>query len=255
MTRNLSLVCLLGTFLSFVSLGCTEQEVGPLPPRVSPGPTDDGGLPVRDSGVSARDGGSTVDGGVAADGGSPGTDAGPPFAISTQNRLVWKRYRTFERDLLAALALDPGSLCLELGRFSCVDFIHLVPLGGNDPFQSGQYTPMPAPVVNTPIAVDRVVLSGCGRRVDLDAAGTPLVFDAIDLDVPALSLADPAMSTSVDSTITSLFRRFHARDPQPVEKEALRSLTVDDDGSPISSRDFAKLACFAIATSTEFLFY
>jgi hypothetical protein len=175
--------------------------------------------------------------------------------MSTKNALTWKRYRTFEQDLLGALELTKGELCNELGVFSCIDFIHLVPLGGNDPFGNGQYTPMIAPVVNTPIAVDRVALSGCGKRVDTDADGQPVVFDELDLAATSLDLSDADTAAAVDATLTDLYRRLLARDPLPEELEALTALTEDGDGNPLTAREFAKLACFAVATTSEFLFY
>jgi hypothetical protein len=32
-------------------------------------------------------------------------------------------------------------------------------------------------------------------------------------------------------------------------------LTVDDTGAPVAAADFAKLACFTVGTTTEFLFF
>lgn len=195
------------------------------------------------------------DGGTAAipDG---GFDPGPPpaFATSTRNQLVWKRHRTFEQDLLGALSLDKGELCNELGRYSCADFVHLVPLGGNDPFDKAQYEPLTEPSVTTSLSVDRVVLAGCGRRVALDAVGPAVVFGALDLQAASLDVSDPAVDAAVAEVITALYRRFLARDPSYDEAALVRELLIDDAGQPVSARDFARLACYVVGTTTETLF-
>lgn len=185
-----------------------------------------------------------------------GFDPGPPpdYATSTRNQLVWKRQRAFEQDLLGALSLDKGELCNELGRYSCVDFVHLVPLGGNDPFGKAQYEPIPAPSVTTSLSVDRVVLAACGRRVAKDAAGPAVVFGALDLSAPALDASDPEVAAAVDETIATLYRRFLARDPTADETTIARDLLLDETGQPVSARDFARLACYAVGTTTENLF-
>jgi hypothetical protein len=180
----------------------------------------------------------------------PGFDAGPlpDFAISTRGRLVWKRYRALEQDLVKALEVDAATMCNELGQFSCVDLVHLVPLGGNDPIGKGQYVPAAAPQVTTPIAVERVVMAACGRRVDDDAAATPAVFTSLDLT------ADSVTEAEADATADVLYDRLLMRDPLETERDALRELRTDDDGADVSARDFAKMACLAVGTTTEFLF-
>ncbi len=202
-----------------------------------PGPPD----PVEDAGPD--------DPGVLPPIG-PGFDAGPPpdFAVSTRGRVVWKRYRVLEQDLVKGLELQANELCNELGQFACVDFVHLVPLGGNDPFGKGQYAPAGAPQVTTPIAVERVVAAACGRRVDDDSAATPVVFTGVDLGATSVTEAE------ADAVAGALFDRLLQRDPTATELDAMRLLRVDDAGAEVSARDFAKMACVAVGTSTEFLF-
>lgn len=180
----------------------------------------------------------------------------PPFAISTRNRLAWKRARAIESDLLAGLALEKQELCNELGIYSCVDFVHLVPLGGNEPFVKSQYEPLPAPTVTTPIAFDRVALSGCTARVDKDAGGAPVVFTSLDLSAPSEADGGEALDDAdVAATLDGLGPRLLGRRLTPAEIEDFGALAVDDDGAPVSGRDFAILSCFAIATMSENLFY
>lgn len=192
----------------------------------------------------------------------PVTDAGVNAiefgAKSTRNELLWKRYRAFEQGLVEALLVDAQELCKELGRFSCVDAVHLVVLGGNDPFERGLHEPVQAPSATTPLAVERVVWSACRASVDADAErAVPRVF----LDLPlknnfdALDMDDPDQKFAVEDTITNLYRRIHARDPLESERVRLRELVLDDSGLAVLPREFALAACFAIASTTENLFY
>lgn len=187
------------------------------------------------------------------------TDAGPsPAAPSEKNDLVWKRYRAFEQTLARGLLLDEDQLCDELGRLSCTDTVHLVALGGNDPFAQGLHEPLATPSTTTPVAVERVALAACSAAVTRDSErAVSLVFLDLDLSssASALDLDDEAQRFAVEDTATNLYRRLHAREPLPEEREALKSLTEDDDGAPVLPRDYALLACFAIATTTEALFF
>jgi hypothetical protein len=170
------------------------------------------------------------------------------LAASTKNQLRWKRAVAFENDIVAALSLDRAELCNELGLFRCTTDVHVVSLGGNDPFVKSQFEPLPAPAVTTPIATERVVLSGCTARVTLDAATTPVLFTAIDF--AAGSVNDDA----ADATTNGLVRAFLARDATVDERRSIRALTVNDDGAATSPRDFAILSCMAIGTLTENIF-
>ena len=80
------------------------------------------------------------------------------------------------------------------------------------------------------------------------------------LDIPIAGLrshVDAAASVSeaeADAVAAALFDRLLQRDPSETELEAIRLLRTDDDGGEVSARDFAKMACVAVGTSTEFLF-
>jgi hypothetical protein len=183
-----------------------------------------------------------------------GSAGAPPYQVSTKNDVQWKRYAAFENDLAAALALDPTELCNEFGRASCIRQVHLGPLGGNDPFDTGILLPTSEPLATTPAIVDRVLLSACGRRVALDreaAPGGAALFKELDLNGAAPSRDD----TRVGATITELYRRLLGRNPSADELDAVAELASDASGQPVAATDFATLACFAIGGSTEFLFY
>ncbi len=182
-----------------------------------------------------------------------GTDAGvvepAPFAISNRNQLTWKRGRAVEQDLMAALELSKNEVCNELGQYSCVDYVHLVPLGGNDPFVKSQYEQLAEPLPTTSIALERTALSACINRVDKDKAGTPVVFTQLDLQADRVDPLSPAFAGTVDD----LMKRLLARHATAAEVSALAPLTTDENSKPISARDTAVLLCFSVATMSEFL--
>jgi hypothetical protein len=183
----------------------------------------------------------------------PGPDDG--IAASTKNDLLWRRARAVQNGLAQAIALPPEDVCQELGRFSCVDLVHQVPLGGNEPFAQGLYEPLRAPSTTTALSFDRVVLAACSAAVELDAArAAPIVFRGHALTDDPLVDADDA-AVGARALGTTLFSRLLGREAQPPELNALQDLLVDDDGTPVSGRTFAKLACFAVASTTENLFY
>ncbi len=170
-------------------------------------------------------------------------------AASTRNHLVWKRQHALEQDLARGLELDPRQMCRELGQFDCVQQVHLMALGGHDPFGQARYEPAAQPLVTTSLAVDRLALSACARRVELDRED-PVVFTGLDLDAQA-----PAPdSAAVERTVTTLYQRLLGREPTSGEVDVLAELVADAQ-RPISGAQFAQLSCFAVATTTEFLFF
>ena len=181
---------------------------------------------------------------------------GPAYKISARASLRWKRAKALQRDLAGALGLGVGSMCSEVGfEGICFGLLHLVPLGGNDPIVAAMYKPLAEPSVSTSLATDRVVVAACGRRVDMDTLMDPVVFKHIDLGLAEISPESPGL----DAQTEDLYRRFLARDPTSAEKAHIRTLaeplTLNGETSAVSARDFAKMACYAIATTTEFLFH
>jgi hypothetical protein len=176
------------------------------------------------------------------------------YKTSTKNDLQWKRYAALEADLVRGLELDAEAVCTELGRASCINGVHLVPLGGNDPIETNMLQPSGEPLATTPSVVDRVLLSACGSRVALDAGGGQLsavVFRELDLAGPAPARTDRAVS----ATVVELYRRLLARDPNAREVELVSALAEDGEGKPVRAAEFATVACFAIGSTTEFLFF
>jgi hypothetical protein len=158
------------------------------------------------------------------------------------------------------MQLTPLEACGELGFDGiCFSLAHLVPLGGNDPIYAAMYNPIQRPGITSVLSTERVTLAACGKRVDMDAfamkAGTDAaVFQTLDLNGGVLSPDDPG----IVELIEHLYRLILARDPTNEEVELLKELATPLPDSPeagISPRDFAKTACFVVATTSEALLH
>lgn len=176
--------------------------------------------------------------------------AAKDFKVSTRNVVQWKRAAAIEADLSRALALSSDELCKELGDKNCIRDVHLVPMGGNEPYVSGLMKPSVEPLATTPAVIDRVLLSACSTRAERDAQGRPEVFSKLRFDRPLPAADDPA----IRDTVVDLYRRLLARDPSSEEIKLVASL-ADDADEELRPQDFAALACFTIGSSTEFLFF
>jgi len=215
---------------------------------------------------------SDADGGVGldtsdGDGGiGPSANAclepgeGPSFKIAARADLRWKRVHGLEADLLKWMQLTPQEVCGELGIDGiCFSLAHLVPLGGNDPIYAAMYTPIPRPGITSVLSMERVTLAACGKRVDMDAFAMKSgmdasVFQGLDLNGGLLSPDDP----EVVALIEQLYRLVLARDPTSEEVDLLKELAAPLPDSPeagIHPRDFAKTACFVVATTSEALLH
>lgn len=167
---------------------------------------------------------------------------------------MWKRGAALAADLGRALALNDTELCTEVSDVPCVD-VHRAPLGRADPFGTGLLSPAARPMATTALATERVALSACSTRVEKDRAGSPQVFEGIDLSDQALSADLVAQRAAAERLAKILYPRLLTRTATPAEVDVLRELAVGSTGQPVSARSFAKLTCFAIATTTEFVLY
>lgn len=196
---------------------------------------------------------SAREGGERGSGARQEADPVAAVAVSTHSNLQWKRFGAFEADLASALELSPEQLCLEFGRESCIRKVHMVPLGGHEPFDTGMMAPAPEPLATTPTVVDRIVLTACGNRVDLDrtAGAQPLVFKHFPLD----GLSPAPGSAAAKALVADLYRRLLGRNPAEDELDTVTELALGADGQPAPAAQFARLACFTIGTSAEFLLF
>jgi hypothetical protein len=177
-------------------------------------------------------------------------DRGEDLQRSLHSSLQWKRYATFENDLAAALELDPKELCNEFGTEPCVRGVHLSPLGGHD-IATGLLESPPEPLVTTPTAVERIVLSACLARVAKESEQATEVFGGVSMAEPAPAPA----SEEAHELVRSLTRRFLARDPSEAEGDVLSALALEPGGKARPAATFATLVCLALGSATEFLFF
>lgn len=157
--------------------------------------------------------------------------------------LVWKRYRAFEHGLVQGLVLNKKDFCLELGKQACIDVTHLTVLGGNEPYKAGQYERAQAPTVLSAIAVDRVVISACSQRLELDrkAGAAAKVFKHFALDGKSVEKRE------IEALASDLYQRILARNAEPAELKVIAQF--GDQGLP--NDKVALMMCYAIASSSE----
>lgn len=184
----------------------------------------------------------------------PLTPAGPQPASPTA-RVKFKGPQRIANDLAQALDLSTQDLCKELGTYDCFS-AHGIVMGGVEPYRLRIDEPLPEAPVTSPMAVDRVVLSACGERAARDFAAPDQAVLFAELAAGADSSAGAALSADARAAVAGrLYERLLARTPQQAEIDALVAFGDDMTGSTAPARDWAQLACYAVATSTEFLFY
>jgi hypothetical protein len=189
------------------------------------------------------------DAGGEFDAGAEFFDAGMTFAASEKAQVKFKRNARLATDFAAALSLPRESLCKELGQYSCADQVHALPLGGTEPYGIGLYEPLAQSGLTSPVAVDRLALAGCIQRVSLDIS-TP--------NAAVIFKADPATGAgAIEGAVDTLYKRVMLRKPTDAEVATLKQLHADivAKGKPDPSRSWMTLACFAVLTSQESLFY
>ncbi len=183
-----------------------------------------------------------------------GTDDGePPPPTSPTANVRLKGPIQLRNDFSQALGLAPSELCFELGDLSCTDDVHAVTLGGVEPDELGIYEPAQTSAATTSIAVDRIALAACGRRVDADLQAEALIFDLPLSGAELTDADDPAVAASV----TTLYRRALLRDPTDAELSHVVGLyaAVAKTSTTAPARDWAVASCFAVLTTMESLFY
>lgn len=179
-----------------------------------------------------------------------------PPAQTARGNLRFKGPERLNADLAAALELPQEGVCTELGLYQCTALVHNVALGGVDPYGTGLYEASGVTGVTTPIVVERVVWSACGRRVDADLArpGDAVVFRGVQL--AGARLASPE-GAEVRAAIAQLTQRALQRDP--TEEEVARYLRlareIEQSGDATPARSFLAAACFAAFSSEEAVFY
>jgi hypothetical protein len=179
-----------------------------------------------------------------------GNDDGPEpptQAPSARPHVKFKTAQRYASDLSAALSLPRESLCTELDSFDCVE-VHRITLGEVDAFGIRLFEPLETTPLTAPIAVDRIGLTACGERAQLD----------FETPGQATSFAEvaggDASEDNRDAVVQRLYRQLLLRDPTDREV-AMVTAMYDDLPAEGRTRTWAQMACFVIATSTEALFY
>lgn len=160
--------------------------------------------------------------------------------------LIWKRYRAFEHNLMSGLELKKAEICQELGTKPCVDEIHLAVLGGNEPYINTQYERAKSPTILTSVAVERIVLSACEKRLAIDRSlgAKAIVFRHLQMQSNKIS------KNKFDAQVVDLYRRLLARNPSEEEKDVLNEHLAAD----FSVDDLSLGLCFVIGTHAEMIF-
>ena len=187
------------------------------------------------------------------DGTDTSEDPPPPPPTSPTANVHFKGPQRLENDLSAVLELDPEQLCTEVGGASCTREVHRVALGGVAPYDLGIYN-APGIGATAPIAVDRLTLQACMRRIDLDRESSdPVLFAVPQLGGGTADIGDPSATAFIDA----LYTRGLLRHPTKTETETLLLMHADiaTSDSLLPGRDWGVATCFAVLTTTEFLFY
>ena len=174
----------------------------------------------------------------------PTPDPPPSSAVDVASRTAQLKRKDGARlanDLAQALELPRTELCAELGTYDCVNQAHRIVLGGVEPYELRVDTPLSVTPVTAPIAADRLALSACGTRAQRDFAGPAVVFEGLVANAPD----GPA------AAVQALYDRLLGRTPDPHEL----ALLTEFAGEVPNRQDYATLACFVVATSSEFIFY
>ncbi|MFN3199613.1 MAG: hypothetical protein ACE366_14505 [Bradymonadia bacterium] len=232
--------------------GCDDNnstvEAGP-----SPGQQGEAGSGGAPTGGSAGGGGSAGEGGTAGAAGAGGQPFDPainpegtvPVRASSRARVKFKGGKRWARDLAKGLQIPRESVCTELGEYDCVDTVHLIALGGVEPYRLGINDPLPVAPVTAAIAVDRVALAACDVRVTQDLAGGDAHIYV------GLSGDDKPSEEVLTAAAEKLYDQLLRRDADPDEVKSLLEFYTEG----MSPRDWALGTCFAVASSMEALFY
>lgn len=236
LARSTLVILLLG------AAACTADTVSP-----------DGGTTAADAAVGADAEPARDQVGPAPDAEvGPDVPTTPGLARSEKARVRWKGEPLLHSEFAAALGLAPADVCKELGNYDCFN-VHRIALGGVEPYTLGINEPFPDTAVTAPLAIERVALSGCRTRIDQDLAqpAQAQIFKGLTTD--AVDVRTPEARAVVDQ----LYARFQSRRATPAEVDALLALYADvtTAGEARPGRAWAILACFAVATSVESLFY
>lgn len=169
---------------------------------------------------------------------------------SPDPRVKFKDGERYLRDLAAALELPRDSICRELSQYDCFSDAFRIVLGGVEPYRIRVVEPQEKASLTAPIALDRLAMHACTLRVeeDVKSPATAVLFR------PSKARPDRKWK---QQTATTIYDRILRRTPTAEETTRLVSFydTVGRKSAATASRDWTVLACFAVASSLESVFY
>lgn len=183
----------------------------------------------------------------------PAAPAPAAVGASLDPRLKLKDGDRYLRDLSANLEIPRAEICQELGRYDCFSDAFRIVLGGVDAEHLGINEPLSQEALTAPIALDRVALQVCVNRLARDVADP-----ANAVLLKGLGRSGPTRAW-MRRTAGELYGRILARAPSASETAKLLAFykTVEASNVPAEdrARDWVTLGCFAVASSTENVFY
>jgi hypothetical protein len=178
-----------------------------------------------------------------------------PLAASPKAQVKRMRADLLRNNLSKILVLDPQGMCLELGRMPCADLVHKVSLGSMDAYGNAQYRHPEQISVTSAMSLDRLVLSACMQRAQLDLVNPAraVIFKDVELSADGRLVK----SDAVVNAIHTLYQRAFLRDASAAEVENHLQFyeAVYAQQAVGAARNWMTLSCYAVLTSVEAAFY
>lgn len=208
----------------------------------------------QNSNAGLNSGGSSgsISGSNSTNTGTSGTSSGQAAVQTSQDKIRYKPQDVLMADYQTALSLDSASLCSEQDGTDCFSE-HKVALGALDAYKLGIYQRSDTATGTAAIAVERIALSGCLKRLqlDLNAGASAVLFKGLQFNQNG-TLVDPHGS-STKNFITALFQTLIQRNPSSTDTTAL--LGLYDQIAALNQANpgtvWAWMSCYAVLTSAE----
>lgn len=180
--------------------------------------------------------------------------ATPVASASLDPKIKFKDGERYLSDLSSALEMPREQVCKELGQYDCFKDAFRIVLGGVDAENMAVNVPLETEALTAPIALDRVALHVCINRVAADMADPKhaVLYKGVSKGKPSTGW--------MRQTAGGLYDRLLGRRASAFETAQLVAFydevaTSNGKPNPTATRDWVTLGCFAVASSTENVFY
>ncbi len=179
------------------------------------------------------------------------------MAVAASPKAQVKRMRAglLRNNLAQILVLDPKRMGLELGRMPCADLVHKVSLGSMDAYGNAQYRHPEQVSATSAMSLDRLVLSACMQRAQMDLVNPArgVIFKDVEMSADGRLVKSEAVVTAIHT----LYQRAFLRDASAQELENhLQFYEAIYAQQPVgAARNWMTLSCYAVLTSVEAAFY